>query len=62
VFAWEAFEIFVGEDKRPIDEAVDHQPVVFFAQLNRPRMMPLKGAALRRNRAIEGMDRREVDR
>ncbi len=56
------FEVIIGEDQRAIDKAVDHQPVVFLAQLNRTGMVAFKRAALRRDRAVERMDRREVDR
>jgi len=61
VFAWEAFQIGVGEHQRCINQAVDHQAVVFFAQLNRTRMVTLKRTALRRDCAIQRVDRREVD-
>ncbi len=55
-------DILVGEDQRPLDQPVDHQPVVLFRQFDRARVVTLEGAALRGDRAFERVDRREVDR
>ena len=39
VLAREALEILVGEDQRPVDEAVDHEPVVFLRKLDGTRVV-----------------------
>ncbi len=61
VFARKAFKISVGKHQRRIHQPVDHQAVIFFAQLNRAGMVTLKRAALRRDRPVQCMDRRKVD-
>ena len=62
VFARETFQISIVEDQRLIDQTVDHQTIIFLLQLDRARVVTLKRAALRRDRPIQRMDRREVDR
>ena len=52
VFAWETFEIIIGEDQLAIDQTIDHQAIVFFAQFNGTRVVTLKRAALRCDRAV----------
>ena len=62
VLAREPLDILVGKDQGLVDQAIDHQAIIFLAKLNRPRMVPLERTALRRDRPIQRMDRREVDR
>ena len=60
--AREPLKLGVAEHQRPGDHAVDHQAVVVLRQLDGAGVVALEGAALRRDRAVEGVDRREVDR
>jgi hypothetical protein len=55
-FARKAHQVVKGEDQRPVDQPVDHQPVVGLGQLDRAGMMPLEGAALRGDRALQRVD------
>ena len=61
VFTREAFKIGVGKDQRCIHQSVDHQTVVFLPEINRTRVVTLKRTALRRDRAVQRMNRCEVD-
>ena len=62
VFPWKALQIFIGKYQRRINQPIDHQTVITFLKVNRARVMTLKSAALRCDRAIECMDRCEIDR
>ena len=62
IFARKALQIGIGKHQRRVHKPIDHQPVIFFLQLDRTRMVALERTALRRDRPVQRMDRREVDR
>ena len=57
-----ALDVFHGEDKRLVDEPVDHQPVVGRVDLGNAAMMALEAKSGRRDNSVEPMQRREVHR
>lgn len=62
IFPWKTFQIFIGEHQGRIDQPVNHQTVIAFLEIYRPRVVTLKGTALRCDCAVECMNRREIDR
>src|SRR4051812_24501503 len=62
VDARQALEICEREDQRLFDQSVNDQPVVLRIDLGDAAMMALEAEAVRRDEAIELMQRREADR
>ena len=60
--ARETGQVVIGEDQRPVDQPVDHQPVVGLGQLDGAGMVPLEGAAGGGNGPVQLVNRGEVDR
>ena len=62
VDARHALEIIEREDQRLVDEAVHDQPVIGRIDFGDAGMMPLEAEPVRRDDAVERMERREADR
>ena len=62
VLAREPHQILQGEDQRGFDQTVDHQPVLCGIDFGDARVMPLEAQAVRRDDAVQLVQRREVDR
>ncbi len=61
VDAREALHVVKREDQRLVDQAMHHQPVVGRIDLGDAGMMPLEAQPVRRDDAVERMQRREAD-
>ncbi len=57
-----ALDVVHGEDKRRVDETVDHHPVVGRVDLGNAAVMALKAKSGRRDDSVQPMKRREVHR
>ena len=62
VLTRETHDVLHGKDKRIIDQAVDHQAMIFGGNLGHPAVMALKAKTIGGDDAIKLMQRREIDR